>query len=207
MKRLHFTPLVTVGDGAAGLRHSIVAHGVCGLGEQMYRYPQAELCRFPKGGTAAVRGDGLSASGSLCGVGFRCVPQFLLGVKWEKEPAAFEQRKFLCARGCSSAAEKAPPDLPGAQLTCSSPPQALWRVDPGREAQSPVVLERLSGRAEPAVPGVLPLPLLRLHVTRHHLRGAAGGGHQRPHSERTQSPRRAERPHADPCPDALLWVG
>ena len=61
--------------------------------------------------------------------------------------------------------------------------QALWRFDPGCEAESPVVLERLSGWSEPAVSGVLPLPLLCLHVPCHHLRGTAGGGDQRPHSE------------------------
>lgn len=61
--------------------------------------------------------------------------------------------------------------------------QALWRFDPGREAESPVVLERLPGWSEPAVPGVLPLPLLCLHVPCHHLWGTAGGGDQWPHSE------------------------
>ena len=61
--------------------------------------------------------------------------------------------------------------------------QALWRFGPGCEAKSPVVLERLSGWSEPAVSGVLPLPLLCLHVPCHHLWGPAGGGDQWPHSE------------------------
>lgn len=90
---------------------------------------------------------------------------------------------ILCARDCPSAAKKIHCGLPGQQPISLSFLQALWRSDPGCEAKSPMVLERLSGCSEPAVSGILPLPLLCLHVPRHHLRGAAGGGDRWPHSE------------------------
>ncbi|KAI4795479.1 hypothetical protein KUCAC02_031381 [Chaenocephalus aceratus] len=47
-----------------------------------------------------------------------------------------------------------------------------------RPQEDPVPVERRAGRRQPAVRRLRPLPVLRLHVARHRLRGAAGGGHQ-----------------------------
>lgn len=61
--------------------------------------------------------------------------------------------------------------------------QDIRRSGPGREAEVTVLLERHPGRPQPAVSGLHPVPLLRLHVPCHHIRRAARGGHQGQHSE------------------------
>lgn len=56
----------------------------------------------------------------------------------------------------------------------SSVRQDLWRFGERRSEESSLRVERHQRRRQPAVSGVRPLPVLRLHVARHHVRRSAG---------------------------------
>lgn len=55
--------------------------------------------------------------------------------------------------------------------------QAVWGLAAGCQAEGSLVLERLPGRSQLTVSGLLPVPVLCLHVACHHLWGTAGRGH------------------------------
>lgn len=61
--------------------------------------------------------------------------------------------------------------------------QDLWRFSERRSEESSLPVEWHQRRRQPAVFGVRPVPLLRLHVASHHVRGSAGRSHQRKHSK------------------------
>lgn len=70
---------------------------------------------------------------------------------------------------------------PMESLTIVVPLQVVWWSDEGRREEVSLLVERRQRRLQFAVPGLCPLPLLRMHVTCHHLRRATRGGHQRQH--------------------------
>lgn len=55
--------------------------------------------------------------------------------------------------------------------------QAVWGLGAGCQAEGSLVLERLPGCSQLTVSGLLPVPVLCLHVACYHLRGTAGRSH------------------------------
>lgn len=63
--------------------------------------------------------------------------------------------------------------------------QVFWRLDPGYKTKTSSLPVRLHRCHQPAVSGLLPVPLLCLHVSSHHFRRPAGGGHRGSNSKKT----------------------